>query len=399
MRYMRCYRPFLMAGEGLDKIRLLVFSWRDIKNPLAGGAEKYIHEICRRLVRDGHEVIFFTSSFQRAKSEEVIDGVKIIRRGHSITTYLLAFLFYVLHWRGKFDCVVEVKDGGLPWFTRFYIGKHAIALVHQTGRDFSRHSYLNSTWRYEVKGIVGPLMYLLEPFLLSVYRLTPVIAVSHSTKVSLLELGLDPNAVAVVPEGTDLKPLQGVPSKETSPTIIYLGRIKRSKGLFDLIEALFYVRKKIRDVKLWVVGRGDSSYLTELMCFTDKLGLANNSTFFGYVDKKTKIDLLSRSHLLVFPSVREGWGLTVIEANACGTPAVAYNVPGLRDSIINGETGLLVAPYGSVKALAKVIVRVLADDGLREKLSINAMKWARRFDWNRTATEALQVVERAMEEA
>jgi glycosyltransferase involved in cell wall biosynthesis len=382
-----------MAGDGLDKFRLLVLSWRDIKNPLAGGAEKYIHEICRRLVRDGHEVVFFTSSFQGAKGEAVIDGVKIIRRGHSITTYLLSFLFYVLHWRGKFDCVIEAKDGGLPWFTRFYAGKRTIALVHQTGRDFSRNSYSNSTWRYAVKGMAAPLMYLLEPFLLSVYRLTPVLAVSHSTKVSLLELGLDPNAVAVVRAGTDLKPLEGVPNKETNPTIIYLGRIKRSKGLFDLIRALFHVRKKIRDVKLWVVGRGDSSYLSELTILIEKLGLTNNVTFFGYVDEKTKIDLLSRSHLVVFPSVREGWGLVVTEANSVGTPCVAYDVAGLRDSVKDGVTGLLVEG-GDVEGLGEAIVRVLKDEELRLRMSRNALEYAKEFSWDKTAKEFMKYVHR-----
>jgi len=378
----------------LEKFRLLVLSWRDIKNPLAGGAEKYIHEICKRLVRLGHEAVFFTSSFQGAKGEEEIDGVEIIRRGHSITTYILAFLFYVLHWKGTFDYVIEAKNGGLPWFTRFYAGKRAIALVHQTGRDFRRNSYLNSTWRFEVKGMVAPLMYLLEPFLLSVYRLTPVLAVSRSTKVSLLELGLDPNAVTVVPEGADLMPVQSVPSKETSPTIIYVGRIKRSKGLFDLIEALFEVRKKMRDVRLWVVGLGDLPYLDELKSLTKKLDLADNLTFFGHVDEETKIDMLSRSHLLVLPSVREGWGLVVTEANSLGTPCVGYDVSGLRDSVKDGETGLL-AEAGNVQDLADKIVMVLTDDDLRERLSTNALDYSRRFSWDESARVFLEVLQSA----
>jgi len=377
----------------LDKIKLLVLSWRDIKNPLAGGAERYIHEVCKRMVQDGHEVLFFTSFFQGAKGEEVIDGVKIIRRGNPITIYPLAFLYYMLHWRRRFNCVLEVKDGGLPWFARFYAGKHVIALVHQAGRDFSRHSYMNSTWRYEVKGILAPLIYLLEPLLLSTYKLTPVIAVSRSTKMNLLKLGLDPNAVTIVHGGLSLKPVENIPKKEKDPTIIYLGRIKRSKGLSELIVALYYVRKNIQNVKLWVAGRGDSSYLTELMRFIDKLGLINNLEFFGYVDEKTKINLLSRAHLLVFPSVMEGWGLTVIEANACGTPVIAFNVPGLRDSIINGETGLLV-PYGDVKALANAIIKVLSEDELRAKLSKNAIKWAEKFSWEKTAKEFEKILEK-----
>jgi len=381
----------------LNRIKLLVLSWRDIKNPLAGGAEKYIHEVCKRMVQDGHEVLFFTSSFQGAKGEEVIDGVKIIRRGNSITIYPLAFLYYILHWKGKFNCVLEVKDGGLPWFARFYAGKHVIALVHQTGRDFSYHSYMNSTWRYEVKGILAPLMYLLEPLLLSIYKLTPVITVSRSTKMNLLKLGLDSNAVTIVHGGLSLKPVENIPKKERDPTIIYLGRIKRSKGLSELIVALYYVRKNIQNVKLWVAGRGDSSYLNELMRFIDKLGLINNLEFFGYVDEKTKINLLSRAHLLVFPSVMEGWGLTVIEANACGTPVIAFNVPGLRDSIINGETGLLV-PYGDIKALANAIIKVLSEDELRAKLSKNAIKWAEKFSWEKTAKEFEKILEKIIDE-
>jgi glycosyltransferase involved in cell wall biosynthesis len=364
---------------------------------LAGGAEKYIHEVCKRMVQDGHEVLFFTSSFQGAKGEEVIDGVKIIRRGNSITIYPLAFLYYILHWKGKFNCVLEVKDGGLPWFARFYAGKHVIALVHQTGRDFSYHSYMNSTWRYEVKGILAPLMYLLEPLLLSIYKLTPVITVSRSTKMNLLKLGLDSNAVTIIHGGLSLKPVENIPKKERDPTIIYLGRIKRSKGLSELIVALYYVRKNIQNVKLWVAGRGDSSYLNELMHLIDKLGLINNLEFFGYVDEKTKINLLSRAHLLVFPSVMEGWGLTVIEANACGTPVIAFNVPGLRDSIINGETGLLV-PYGDIKALANAIIKVLSEDELRAKLSKNAIKWAEKFSWEKTAKEFEKILEKIIDE-
>jgi len=376
----------------LSKIRILVLSWRDIKNPLAGGAEKYIHEVCRHLVRYGHKVIFFTSSFQRSRSEEIIHGVKIIRRGHSFTTYILAFLFYILHWRGKFDCVIETKDGGLPWFTRFYVGKRSIALIHQTGRTFNRHSYLNSTWRYEVKGIISPLMYLLEPLLLSVYRLTPVIAVSDSTKQSLIELGVEPNSITVVSAGTEIKTLNGVPTKETMPTIIYLGRIKKSKGISDLIEALYYVRKKIQDVKLWIVGRGDPTYLTELLRLISKLGFVECVTFFGFVDEKTKFELLSRAHILVLPSIREGWGLVVTEANSVGTPAVGYDIPGLRDSISDGFSGLLVE--SGPEALADGMMRVLSNDGLREDLSRNAIEWAGRFSWDKTAEEFLNVVKK-----
>ncbi len=373
-------------------MRFLVLNWRDIQNPLAGGAEKYIHEICKRWVQTyGHEVVLFTSSFHGADGEDIIDGVKIIRRGNSITIYFLAFLFYMAYWRGRFDCILEAKNGGLPWFTRFYAGERAIALVHQTGRDFSHSSYLKSTWRYEVRGMLGPLMYLLEPFLLSPYRFSLVIAVSHSTKARLLKLGLDSNAVRVVLGGTNSAPLDTVPEKEENPTLLYLGRIKRSKRLSDLVKAAFYVRKTVQNLKLWIVGRGDSLYLNELKRLIDKLHLTDNVKFFGYVNEEIKKDLVSRAHLLVLPSIREGWGLVVTEANALGTPVVAYNVAGLTDSVRDKETGLLVES-GDVQGLARGIIRVLVDKRLRLKLSRNALNYARWLTWDKSATEFLKVV-------
>lgn len=376
----------------MGKIRLLVLSWRDIANPMAGGAENYIHTVCSRLVHNGYDVAFFTSSFLGGKAEEVLDGVKIIRRGRSVRMYLLASVFYLLHWRGKFDCVIENKDGGLPWLTRFYAGRRVVALVHQTGSDFDRHSFLNSTWHREVKGISGYLLFLLEPLMLSIYRFYSVIAVSNSTKTSLLTLGLNPNAITVVAPGIEMKPLAAVPEKAENPTAIYLGRIKRTKGLSDLITAVAHVKHKLSNVNLFIVGRGDSSYLSELELQVRKLNLTNNVKFFGYVDEAMKTNLLCRAHVLVVPSAREGWGLVVTEANCVGTPCIGYDVAGLRDSIVDGQTGLLVKS-GDVAALSKGLLRVLTDDALRQTLSENALSYAGNFCWDKATGRFMKVIE------
>jgi glycosyltransferase involved in cell wall biosynthesis len=375
----------------LSKIRILFLSWRDIHNPVAGGAENYLQTICSRLVRNGYDVTVFTSAFSGGKPEEVVDGVKIIRRGSKIGMYLLASIFFLLHWRSKFDCVIENKDGGLPWLTRFYAGRRVIALVHQTGSDFSKNSYQNSTWYHEVKGVAGYLLYLAEPLMLSVYRFYTVIAVSNSTKNSLLTLGLNPNAITVVQPGIERKPLVSVPEKTNKPTIIYLGRIKRSKGLSDVITALAQVKAKLGEVNLWIIGRGDASYISEIETSIKNLNLSANVTFFGFASDQTKTELLSKAHVLVVPSVREGWGLVVTEANCVGTPSIGYDVAGLRDSILDGQTGLLVRA-ANASALADGLIKVLSHDALRETLSENALQYSANFCWDRATGRFMKVI-------
>jgi glycosyltransferase involved in cell wall biosynthesis len=171
-----------------------------------------------------------------------------------------------------------------------------------------------------------------------------------------------------------------MPKKEDVPTVAFVGRLKRYKLPDHAIEAFYEIRKKVPDAKMWVIGDG---YMREEL---EKKYSDNNKNiiFFGKTGNELKYDLMGRAHLLLVPSVKEGWGLVVTEANAMGTPAIAYNVSGLRDSVTNGETGLLTAE-NTPQSLANSAILLLKDRELLSKFSINALNFSRTFSWENTA--------------
>ena len=173
-----------------------------------------------------------------------------------------------------------------------------------------------------------------------------------------------------------------VGSKATDPTIVYFGRLKRYKSVDHIIRALAIVKHTIPNVRLDVIGRDDDAERLENI--TRSCGLSASVVFHGFVDESTKIRLLSSAHVAINPSQKEGWGITNIEANACGTPVISADSPGLRDSIKNDVSGVLY-PYGNIEVLAEEIVRILSDDELRLHLSEGAVDWARSFSWDESA--------------
>lgn len=358
-------------------MKILIFNWRDIKNHEAGGAEVFTHEIAKRLVKRGNEVTLFTSEFNGCKKEEVIDGVRIVRAGGKYSVYRKAKEYYKKHFSKEgYDVVID-EINTLPFFTPKFVnkGEAIVALIHQLAKEY---------WFYETPfplSLIG--YYFLEESWLKNYVDVPTITVSNSTKKDLIDLGF--KKIFLVSEGLSFKPLNKLPKKDENPTIIYLGRLKRAKRPDHAVKAFEIVKKEVPDAKLWVVGDG---YMRKKL----ERNAADGVKFFGFVPRQDKIDLLSKAWILVNPSVREGWGLNVIEANACATPAIAYDVPGLRDSIVDGKTGLLVKENGNIEALAEAIIKVLKDEKLRKKLSKNALKWAKRFSWDKSVREFEKII-------
>jgi len=364
----------------MSHFKMLIFNWRDIKNPAAGGAEVFTHEVAKRLVEKGHEVTLFTSEFAGCQKKETIDGVKIIRAGGKYTVYLKAREYYKKYFsKEKFDIVID-EINTVPFFTPKFVnhGEKVIALIHQLAREY---------WLYETPFPVKYVGYcILEDRWLKNYANIPTITVSNSTETDLKALGF--KQVYKVPEGINFKPLDTVPEKEEEPTIIYLGRLTRAKRPDHAIKAYKVVKRQVPNAKLWIVGDG---YLRKKLEKTATEGVK----FFGKVSEQEKIKLLSRAWVLVNPSVREGFGLNIIEANACGTPAVAYDVPGLRDSVINELTGILVKENGNIEKLANAIIKILFNGNLRERLSINAIEYSKKgFSWDIVAQEFFKTIER-----
>jgi glycosyltransferase involved in cell wall biosynthesis len=225
------------------------------------------------------------------------------------------------------------------------------------------------------------------------YRGVPFVAISESSRQDMVRRGLAPESVRVVPCGVDHNRYRvGDAQRATTPLVVFVGRVEAYKRLDVLLRAVRQVREGGVDARLVVVGTGAD--LSRSQALARELGLETPVEFTGFATEDDKIRLLRQAHVCVQPSEKEGWGLTVIEANACGTPVIAADVPGLRDSVRHGETGLLV-PLGDVSAWAAALARVLTDGPLHAHLCAGARKWAERFRWDRAAAAISDAVDAA----
>jgi len=347
-----------------------------------GGAEVFTHEVAKHWVKLGHEVTLFTSEYAGCTREMVLDGVRIVRAGGRLGVYRKAKQYYRNYFSKEgYDVVVD-EINTRPFFAPKFVNgsEKVVALIHQLAREY---------WFYETPFPLSYIgYYFLENRWLRNYVDVPTVTVSESTKQDLLNLGF--KKTSVVPEGLNFKPLSEVPKKEERPVVVFVGRLRRAKRPDHAIEAFRIVRDKVPDAELWVLGEGSFRKDLERIAF-------DGVKFFDGLSNEDWRGFLRRAWVLVNPSVREGWGLNVVEANALGTPCVAYDVAGLRDSVKDGVTGLL-AVGGDVEDLAGKVLRVLGDEGLRVRLSRNALEYARGFSWDKTAEEFMKVLETVVDE-
>jgi glycosyltransferase involved in cell wall biosynthesis/O-antigen/teichoic acid export membrane protein len=320
--------------------RILIYNWRDLSHPHAGGAEVYTDAIATAWTEAGHRVTLFTSAVDGLREHETVSGgYQVIRRGDRHGVYRSARQFWEQEGRGHFDLVVDevnTRPFGCPkWVT----GVPVVALIHQVAREV----WFHETWLpVAILGRFG-----LERHWLAPYRNTPTVTVSASSKQSLEKYGLC--NVSVVPEGFIPQvggPVSVPPPKESTLTFAFVGRLTGNKRPHDAIKAFGIVRKHLPDARLWVIGTGPMERRLRRRAPT-------GVEFLGRVSDEEKHSRLGRAHALLVTSVREGWGLVVTEAAAVGTPSFGYNVPGLRDSIsVSG--GILVDEHP--KALASSLL-------------------------------------------
>ncbi|HEX9006332.1 MAG TPA: glycosyltransferase family 4 protein [Bacteroidota bacterium] len=357
-------------------MNILVINWQDLRNPQAGGAEVQFQQVFSRLAAAGHGVTLLCSSFPDAPPEETLGGVRVLRRGaRPVFNYLVPGLYARLTRRERFDVVVDDMNK-VPFFTPLFVREPLCGLVH--------HLFGRSIYR-EVGPLTSSYVYAMERAALSLYRRRgiPFMVVSPSTREDMLASGFAERNLCVVPLAVDhalFRPT-GVP-RSTRPLLGYVGRLKRYKSIDHLIASLPAVRQAVPDAGLVIIGEGDDRGRLERL--VGQLGLAGAVEFAGFVPEEEKVRRLQEIWCMVMPSSKEGWGLTVTEANACGTPAVASNVPGLRDAVIDGETGLLY-PYGDVGALARCAVAILSDSSVRDRMAARAVEFAARFTWEESA--------------
>jgi len=356
-------------------MRILVLNWLDRENPQSGGAETHLHEIFGRLAKRGHDVTLLTSGFQEAPSPVELDGIEVHRTGGRYSFGLAAPLYHRRRLsEEEFDVVVEDLNK-VPLFTPFWLDPPWALLVHHL---------FGLTAFQEASPPVAAATWLLERPVPRVYRDVPTVAVSESTAEDLARRGMPREGITVIPNGIDLERYRPDPDDRSfdDPTVLYLGRLKRYKRVDLILRAVDLLRKEGKELRLLVAGRGDRE--KALRALAGRLGLGESVRFLGFVSEERKRRLLRRAWIHVLTSTKEGWGITNLEAAACGTPTVASDTPGLRDSVRHGQTGLLV-PHGDVEALARAVARLLDDGRERRRMGAEARRFAEGFSWERSA--------------
>jgi glycosyltransferase involved in cell wall biosynthesis len=367
-------------------MKILALNWNDLSNPFAGGAEVHLEELLRRLVSYGHEVTLVCSGYPECKQDEVIEGIRIVRCGNRYTFNLVA----PLHLRrlvaeNHYDLLVE-DINKIPFYTPLYLNLKTLVVIP--------HLFATTVFQ-EINWVLGTYIYLAEKPLVSVYRGCHFNVISESTADDIALRGVPRKDISVIHCGIDRELYAHDPkvTKYDAPTILYLGRIKKYKSIQHLIQAFALVKMTIPQARLMVVGAGD--YVGALKTLAVSLGLRDDIEFPGFVSRENKVERMRRSHVAVLPSLKEGWGLTNIESNSVGTTVIAADVPGLRDSVRDGETGFLYE-YGNIDQLATKLAMILTDDDLRGRLEQGGLVWAERFNWDKAARDfeklALEVV-------
>ena len=365
-------------------MRILLVNWQDRENPQSGGAEIHLHEIFGRLAARGHEVSLLCGGWPGCPPRAVLDGINVVRVGTRNTFRLLARRGYHEHFANRpLDVLVE-DINKMPVHTPRWGRVPVVAVVpHLFG----------STVFQELPVPVAAAVWLAERPIPWVYRGVPFEAISQSTADDLVERGIQRERIRVIYCGIDSQHFTPDPGARSSgPLFVYLGRLKRYKAVDLVIRG--FARAAIPGARLEVAGAGD--YRPELESLAKSLDLGDRVKFLGRISEDEKLRLLRRAWALVFTSPKEGWGITNLEAAACGTAVIASDSPGIRESVRHEETGFLV-PHGDVEALAASMSRIASDRALVERLGAQARSFATTFTWERAASETALHLEAVIE--
>ncbi|MBA3723668.1 MAG: glycosyltransferase [Candidatus Levybacteria bacterium] len=363
-----------------NQMKILIFNWRDTKHVYAGGAEVYVDELSKRWVKNGNKVTLFCGNDNRNPIYEQIQGVEIYRRGGTYTVYLFAIIYYMFKFRGKYDVIIDCENG-IPFFMPLFAREQVILLIHHVHQDIFR-KFLKFPISFIAEMLEGKLM----PF---IYQNKNVVTVSASSQSDIFNLGFtNAGNIAIIPNGVDSALFVDYPKTEY-PSYIYLGRLKEYKNVDVAITAFSKVLKIHKNAVFSIVGTGECYPVLQQLVID--LGIQDSVIFHGRVSEEEKARLLAQSWVAIQPSQMEGWGITVIEANAAGTPVIASRVNGLQDSVLDQQTGILVE-VGDVAGFAIAMRKIVDDDLFRINLAHGAKQWAGNFNWNKSADDFYKLI-------
>ncbi len=336
--------------------RILWLSWKDIGHPQSGGAEVSATELRERLVNEGYRVTLICGTFDGARNEETINGVRIIRMGNRYTVHAKVMWFYIRHRRELSPdiCIEEINTAPF-FFSRYTRRTPTVLFFHQLAREI---------WFYELPKSIGAIGYLLESWYIRALNRLPVITISRSTRLDLLKRGFAMNKISIISEGIHSIPLTNLKQavKYDNPTVLSLGSVRAMKRTIDQLRAFELAKSGVPNLQMIIAGDTSGQYGTDLIRAVEQSEYCDDIQLLGRISESKKLELLRASHWLLVTSVKEGWGLVVSEAAAQGTPAIVYNVDGLRDSVKNGVTGYVVEPKPDAMAEAIIEVFTHADE-------------------------------------
>jgi glycosyltransferase involved in cell wall biosynthesis len=363
--------------------RLLFLSWRDKKNPKNGGAENFTHELMKRLVAKGYGVFHFSCSFEGSEMQETIDGVSYHRGSKNPLKIILdAKKFY--HKNRGFDWVIDQRNTH-HFFTHLWLPKNQprALFIHQTTREL---------WHTEMHWSTAWIGHIHEILTLKQQRYYPAFTASHSTADELIrDFGFHRDRTFPFHQGLNYPcpPIKKLPEKFKKPTFLYVGRFSQYKGIDATIIAFQKFYEKNKTGKLYIVGKKNKKFEQEIWNPLTKKHpeLEKTVNITGFVSEKRRDELMARSHAILVPSHREGWGIIVTEAAAQGTTAIVYPSPGLMEAVDFGRTGLITRER-SPEELFHTMDEFYRDPKLQKELTKKARAWAETFDWDRAADQA-----------
>jgi glycosyltransferase involved in cell wall biosynthesis len=359
--------PERAAGASM---RVLFCNWRDTRHPEGGGSEVYVESVARALAAAGDDVTILCARYPGSVQDEVHQGVRYHRVGSKLGVYPRVLLTQALRRLGRFDVVVDVQNG-VPFASTLATRSPVVNLVHHVHREQWPVVYgpLRSRIGWFLESQVGPL----------VYRRSRYVAVSDVTRRELVELGVSAPAVSVVHNGVEAP--RSEPCPTPGPTLLVLGRLVPHKQVEHVFTVAARLRAGMPDLRVRVVG--DGWWGDELRAEALRLGVDDIVDFVGFVDEDAKHEHLAQSWVLVLPSLKEGWGLVVMEAAGYRVPTVAYrSAGGVTESVVDHVTGLLV---DDVDGLTEAVRTLVEDPELRRRLGMAAAARADEFAWDTTA--------------
>lgn len=368
---------------------VLVLNWRDTGHPLGGGSETYVENIAAQLVARGHRVTVVCARYAGASREEVRGGVTFVRRGGRLSVYPWAALLYLAgvlgagplsrRRRGRPDLIVDVGNG-MPFLSPLYARVPVIALVHHVHRE---------QWPVVMGPALARIGWWVESWLAPrVYRRCRYVTVSAASRADLVALGVDESRICVIHNGTP--PVTGEPTpRDVHPSLLVLCRLVPHKRVELALRAVAELAPAMPALTLTVAGQG--WWEQPLRELASSLGIADRVRFAGFVAEETKHELLSRAWVALTPSLKEGWGLTIVEAAARGTPTVAMSgAGGVAEAIVDGESGLLAADEDQFVAMVGELLR---DPDRREAMGVLAAKHALSFTWEHSGARFAELIE------